>query len=67
MWVGVVTSCIACVSVLALCWGPTFSLRRARRDTETHREHALLEVGQHSRRTEASRDGEKARLLSCDV
>lgn len=74
MWVGIVTSCIAFVSVLGLCCGPTFSMRRLTRDNE----HTVVDSGEHrGRRIPSSavsvvagggeREGEKARLLSTDV
>jgi hypothetical protein len=75
MWVGIVTSCIAFVSVLGLCCGPTFSMRRLPRDNE---KHSLVDVSEHRDRripssttsvlvTDQERQGEKARLLSSDV
>lgn len=75
MWVGIITSCIAFVSVLGLCFGPTFSMRRVHHENG---QYGLVDVALHHQKnissTDAStavigseQDGESARLLSSDV
>jgi len=58
MWVGIVTSAIALVSVLALCCGPTFSMQR--RKDMMHHDHRQQHGGSSSSRAGGGGGGGKS-------